>query len=125
MIRSETDVRRPGEKGLAPLFLFFFVLFVVPFGFTQERRALSIADIEELLRAGVGHRRVAEVIGVHGVNFEVTAAVRERLERAGADAAVIQAVEKAGLEFARKKLEEERRKAEEERQAEVEKRKAE
>lgn len=90
----------------------FTLLSFVAVVFSQERRSLSVADIEELLKAGVSQRRVAELIGEWGVNWEVTAEVKERLKAAGADAVVTQAVERAALEFSKRKLEEERAKAE-------------
>lgn len=72
----------------------------------QERGPLSEANIEKLLRAGVTPRRMVTLIEEHGVKFEVTEEVRERLKKAGADAEVMEAVEKAGVEFARKRREE-------------------
>ncbi|MBI4489946.1 MAG: hypothetical protein HY694_12735 [Deltaproteobacteria bacterium] len=61
---------------------------------------MSLEDIEELLRSGVGQIRIAELVGKHGVDFELTEEVRRRFVKMGAGARVIQALEKV----ARKKV---------------------
>jgi len=84
--------------------------------FAQEaKKPLSLEDIEQLLRIGVSSTGVVRVIDERGVSFEVREETKDRLRKAGADARVIQGVEKAALEFARKKLERERKRAAEER----------
>ncbi|MBI4489947.1 MAG: PDZ domain-containing protein [Deltaproteobacteria bacterium] len=98
------------------LLLILICLLDVAVAFPQERRALSVADIEELLRAGVSQRRVAELIEERGINFGVTTEVRERLKVAGADLPVLQAVEKAAAEYVKREVEEEKRRVEAERQ---------
>lgn len=67
------------------------------------RLPLSVEDVEELLRAGVTPQRMATLTEEYRVGFELTGEVGERLKKAGADAVVMEVVEKAGLEFARKK----------------------
>lgn len=61
----------------------------------EKRRALSVGDIEELLKAGVAQRRVASLIEERGVNFEITEEIRRVLSGAGGDGGVIEAVERA------------------------------
>jgi len=118
--------RANGERGLILLVLFVFVLFPVSVVVSQERKPLSVANIEFLLKESISPKRLAELIEELGVNFKVTEEIRGRLKRAGGDNIVLQAVEKAGLEFARKKFTDERRKVEEESQkVEIEKRRVE
>lgn len=93
-------------------FVIFVLMFVASGVFPQERRPLSVNDIEELLKAGVSQRRVAEIVEERGVDFEATETTRGTLKKAGADAVVMQAVERASLEFSKRKLEEERARAE-------------
>ena len=55
----------------------------------QEQGPLSVKEIERLVSAGVTPKRVVALVEQHGVNFELTAEVREQLRGAGADAAVL------------------------------------
>src|SRR5215510_1307764 len=65
-------------------------------------KPLSVEDIEYLLKEGVTTRRVAGLVEEQGVSFDtVTAEIRRRLTKAGADPGVIQAVER--MAAARKK----------------------
>ena len=97
----------------------FVVIFVLAFSyawaFAQERKALSVADVEFLLKESISPKRLAELIEELGVNFKVTKEVLERLKKAGADARLMGAIETAELEFVRKKSADERRKDAEER----------
>src|SRR5215510_4544195 len=80
-----------------------YVVFSVREGWT-ERKPLSVADIEYLLESGVSSPRMQTVIKQQGVSFsQVTEGIRERLRRAGADAEVIQAVERAASGVASRK----------------------
>jgi len=88
----------------------FFFLFSVALA-QQAKKPLSLEDIEQLFRIGVSSKGVTRLLDERGVNFEVTEDVKERLGKAGADARVMQAVEGAGLEFARRRYEKERQKA--------------
>jgi len=84
--------------------------------FPQERRPLSVADIEDLFRAGVSRGRLAALVRERGVSFGMTEEVKERLKMAGADAEVIKAVEAAAGEYARRKTEKESQREEREKQ---------
>jgi len=93
--------------------------------FAQQHKPLSVTDIELLVK-DVSPKRVAELIEELGVNFEVTKEIRERLRKAGADTRSMQVVEREGVEFGKKKLEEMLHKMEEEkRRLEEERRKVE
>lgn len=99
---------------------FFILLFLVCFGIAQEKLGpLTLEQIESVL-ADLPPARVATIIRDRGVDFEVTEEIRERLRRAGADALVMQAVERAAVEYPKRKLEEQRKKLEEERRKIVE-----
>jgi formylglycine-generating enzyme required for sulfatase activity len=64
---------------------------------------VSVGDIEYLLNQAVTPKRIAELINERGVNFSATAAIRGRLQKAGADSVVLQAMEKAAAEFSKKR----------------------
>lgn len=72
--------------------------------YAQEHRPLSVEDIEDLLKNITEQKRVVTLIEKHGVAFEVTEEVRERLKKSGAVAAVVEAVERVGLQHVRKNL---------------------
>ena len=67
--------------------------------FAQERRPLSVADIETLLKSESSPKRVEQLVNERGVNFEISANVRGRLSNAGADPSVLQAIEKASAAY--------------------------
>src|SRR6516225_6760199 len=60
-----------------------------------QKRALSEHDLLELLAGGVYDTRIAELVRDRGITFVPTAADLASLRRAGADVAVLQAVEGA------------------------------
>jgi tetratricopeptide (TPR) repeat protein len=68
----------------------------------QEREPLSVEVIQDLLKRGVTATRVADLIDQLGVSFEPTNTIKERLKKAGADAKVMEALDRAGREFVRK-----------------------
>lgn len=103
-------MKRPGT------YLIFYLLVVVVFtAFGQERRPLSLEDIEGLLRQGVSQEGMVRVIEERGINFDVTEDIKERLRKSGAGHGVIQSLERLALEHERKKLEAEKKRVEEER----------
>ena len=96
--------RLPGNYRL-PIMLVKLFIFVASFvvlglfspGLAQER--LSPADLENLLSGGVHQARIVELVKRHGVNFEWTDDLRNRLKKAGAGDAVMQAVDGAVIRF--------------------------
>jgi len=94
----------PIARGKA-LRLVFAVLALASAGWSQERGPLSLPNIEELLRGGVSHEGIGQLIKDRGINFEATEAVKNRLSKAGAGSAVIEAVERAGAEFTKRSQE--------------------
>jgi Skp family chaperone for outer membrane proteins len=115
---------------MVKIITFTLILLCMPFATQgQDKTSLSVQDIENLLASGLTQARVAELVGERGVNFEVTTEIRERLEKAGADNSLLEAVERTSSADAKtraaetKKLEQEetfkeadRRKVESERQ---------
>lgn len=86
-------------------FVLSFLLLLLSLAGGQERRGpLSLEEIEYLMLEGVTPKRVVTLVGEYGVKFEVTEEVRERLRRAGVDAEVMGAVERAGAEFLKREL---------------------
>ncbi len=96
----------------------------------QQARPFSATEIEDLIKSGVSQARVAGLIEERGVNFEITAAVRAKLQTVGAGSNIIATLEKASGKYVNrreeaKRKEEEKRIAEEARRKLVERRVAE
>lgn len=58
-----------------------------------DKKALSLQDIEDLLRNHVSSKRVADFIRERGIRFEVTDQAKSRLRKSGADAELIKTLE--------------------------------
>ncbi len=89
--------------------LAYCFLLVFPVGFAVAKEAtepLTLEDVEFLMKEGVTPGRVATLVRERGVNFEVTAEVRNKLKRAGADAVVMHAVERAAVDYSKRKIKE-------------------
>src|SRR5258706_4616201 len=71
----------------------------------QAKRPLKAEDIEQLLIGGVTQERMVHLIRDGGVTFEMTPALKERFAKAGAGAEVLQAIDSASAEYAKKALE--------------------
>ena len=82
-------------------------------GILLAQTALSIDDIEGLLRNKVLPVAIAEVVRKEGVQFELDDAFRTRLRQAGATAELRAAIELASADRTRQRLEEAQRKLEE------------
>lgn len=63
--------------------------------FAQQLKPLSADDVERLLAGSVVTKRVAEIVNERGVSFQLTSLLRERLRKAGADASVFEAIDRA------------------------------
>ncbi|MGH7964336.1 MAG: formylglycine-generating enzyme family protein, partial [Candidatus Binatia bacterium] len=76
--------------------------------FAQGRGPLSLEEIEEMVQLGATAQPLITIlVETHGVSFALTEEVRERLKRAGADASVLEAIEKTGSEAASPQRQEE------------------
>ena len=78
-------------------FVTVFLVFLATGVFAQQLRPFSADDIEYLLRQSVAAKRVTEIVSERGVSFQPTSIVRERLKKAGADAALLEAIDRAAL----------------------------
>ena len=80
----------------------------------EGKRPLTVEEIEYLLQQGVTPRRVVNLVEEQGVKFELTAAIKERLKRAGADEGVLTVVKLAGVKFRERTAQEQRKRLAEE-----------
>jgi hypothetical protein len=100
------------------------VLFVGLLGslvFAQDRTALTLNQIDDLLKNGVSSTRIAQLVEQRGVSFELTETALRRLKGDGADEVLLATVKRMAARYTeeqqRKRLDEERKKQEEARQA--------
>jgi iron(III) transport system substrate-binding protein len=72
-----------------------FFVFIATSVFAQQLRPFSADEIEYLLRQSVAHERVTALVNERGVGFSLTNSLREQLRKAGADAALLDAIGRA------------------------------
>jgi hypothetical protein len=106
----------------------FLLAYALP-GLAQK--VLTLNDISDLIKSGVGPNRIAQLVEKHGVGFEMDDRALRRLKQDGANETVLSAVKKMSARYAegnqqirRQQEEEARRRREEEakRRAEEQKR---
>jgi hypothetical protein len=86
--------------------IIFLVGLLSSLAFAQERTALTLHQISELLNGRVSSTRIVRLVEQQGVGFELNEAAIRRLRADGADEAVLAAVRKMALRY----TEEQRRK---------------
>jgi hypothetical protein len=106
----------------------FVVALFTSFAFAQDRPALTLNQISELLKNGVSSTRIARLVEQYGVGFGLDETALRRLKADGADEVLLSTVKRMAARYTeeqqrRKRLDAERKKQEEARQAvEVKKR---
>jgi hypothetical protein len=91
---------------IAVVKIIFLVALLGSLAFAQERTALTLNQISELLNGRVSSTRIVRLVEQQGVGFELNEAAIRRLRADGADEAVLAAVRKMALRYS----EEQRRK---------------
>jgi hypothetical protein len=69
-------------------------------GIAQERLALTVNQLSDLLKGRVSSTRIAQLVEQQGVNFELTEPILRRLKTDGANEAILAAVKKMAARFA-------------------------
>src|SRR5215470_3572454 len=64
--------------------------------FGQQIRPLAANDVEYLLQGSVTVKRLTEIVNESGVKFQLSNFLKERFRKAGADASLLEAIERAG-----------------------------
>jgi iron(III) transport system substrate-binding protein len=62
----------------------------------QQLRPLAANDVEYLLQGSVTVKRLTDIVNESGVRFQLSNALKERFRKAGADASLLEAIERAG-----------------------------
>lgn len=88
-----------------------FVALFASFGFAQDRPALTLNQISDLLKNGISSTRIAQLLEQRGVGFELNEAALRQLKASGADEFVLSTVKRIAARYTdeqqrRKRLEE-------------------
>ena len=89
----------------------FFVVLFASFAFAQDRTALTLNQISDLLKNRVSSARIAQLVEQRGVSFELNEAALRQLRAGGADELVLSTVTRMAARYTdeqqrRKRLEE-------------------
>jgi hypothetical protein len=76
-----------------------FVTLFASFGFAQDRPALTLNQISDLLKNGVSSTRIAQLVEQRGVGFELNEAAVRQLKAGGADELVLSTVKKIAARY--------------------------
>jgi hypothetical protein len=68
--------------------------------FAQKLAPLSLMDLENLLEGRVTQARIVQLVDQEGISFELTPSLRNKLQKAGAGANLIEALAKASASIA-------------------------
>jgi hypothetical protein len=77
----------------------FFVALFGSFAFAQDRTALTLNQISDLLKSGVSSTRIVQLLEQNGVGFELNEAALRRLRANGADARVLSTVKRMAARY--------------------------
>ncbi len=88
-----------------------FVALFASFGFAQDRPALTLNQISDLLKNGISSTRIVQLVEQRGVGFELNEAALRQLKASGADEFVLSTVKRIAARYTdeqqrRKRLEE-------------------
>jgi len=88
-----------------------FVALFASFGFAQDRPALTLNQISDLLKNGLSSTRIAQLVEQRGIGFELNETALRQLKAGGADELVLSTVKKIAARYTdeqqrRKRLEE-------------------
>ena len=118
---DSVSLRRLGQEGFRsrPIYsnqwhivrTVLFVALFASFGFAQDRPALTLNQISDLLKNGVSSTRIAQLVEQRGVGFELNEAALRQLRAGGADELVLSTVKRIAARYTdeqqrRKRLEE-------------------
>src|SRR4029453_12510891 len=82
------------KKAIVWIFLISAVV-AMTHSFAQNRNPLSFADVQNLLDGHVSQARIVSIVNQQGVSFQLTAPLRDKLQKSGAGAGLIDALAKA------------------------------
>jgi hypothetical protein len=76
-----------------------FVALFASFGFAQDRPALTLNQISDLLKNGVSSTRIAQLVEQRGVGFELNETALRQLRAGGADELILSTVKRMAARY--------------------------
>jgi chemotaxis protein histidine kinase CheA len=92
----------------------------VSFIFAQDRTALTLNQVSDLLKQGISSSRIAQLVEQYGVAFELNDAASKRLRQDGADEVVLSAVKRMAARYTEEQQRRKRSETEEKRREQEE-----
>jgi hypothetical protein len=77
----------------------FFVALFGSFAFGQDKAALTLNQVSDLVKQGISSNRIVQLVEQYGVGFELNEATARRLRQDGADEVVLSAVKKMSARY--------------------------
>jgi hypothetical protein len=130
IVNYSLGLRRFGRNGifvrsicairLGVITIAFFVALFGSFAFGQDKAALSLNQVSDLVKQGISPSRIAQLVEQYGVGFELNEAAARRLRQDGADEVVLSAVKKMSARYAEEQQRRKRSEAEDAKRREQE-----
>jgi flagellar biosynthesis GTPase FlhF len=118
--RNGIFVRSIGTIRLGVVAIAFFVALFGSFAFGQDKAALSLNQVSDLVKQGISSNRIAQLVEQYGVGFELNEAAARRLRQDGADEVVLSAVKRMSARYAEEQQRKKRSEAEDAKRREQE-----
>jgi hypothetical protein len=109
VVSYSLGLRRFGRNGIfvrsiytmrpAVITIAFFVALFGSFAFAQDRPALTLNQVSDLVKQGISSNRIAQLVEQYGVGFELNEAAARRLRQDGADEVVLSAVKRMAARY--------------------------
>jgi hypothetical protein len=98
----------------------FFVALFGSFAFAQDKPALTLNQVSDLVKQGISSNRIVQLVEQYGVGFELNESAARRLRQDGADEVVLSAVKRMSARYAEEQQRRKRPEAEDAKRREQE-----
>jgi hypothetical protein len=98
----------------------FFVALFGSFASAQDRPALTLNQVSDLVKQGISSNRIVQLVEQYGVGFELNESAARRLRQDGADEVVLSAVKRMSARYAEEQQRRKRSEAEDAKRREQE-----
>jgi hypothetical protein len=130
VVNYSLGLRRFGRNGIfvrsiytmrqALITIAFFVALFGSFAFAQDRTALTLNQVSDLVKQGISSNRIVQLVEQYGVGFELSESAAKRLRQDGADEVVLSAVKRMSARYAEEQQRRKRSEAEDAKRKEQE-----
>jgi hypothetical protein len=130
IVNYSLGLRRFGRDGIfvrsiyamrpAIITIAFFVALFGSFAFAQDKSALTLNQVSDLVKQGISSNRIVQLVEQYGVGFELNESAVRRLRQDGADEVVLSAVKRMSARYAEEQQRRKRSEAEDAKRREQE-----